>query len=79
MFIWWRLKRQNKLLAVLVLLFENSGWEKDHPRKGSSFLLLQRSLQVPRAKALLGIINQNPLKIILFYYSVFGFILEYFP
>lgn len=62
MFVYWGLKRkQIWLLAMLFFLvvLEGVGWGNDHPAMASSFSLLQRSLQIPKAKTLLGIIHQK--------------------
>lgn len=61
MFIYRTLKRQKKGVsyAVCLAIAEGVGWGNDHPRKGSGFLLLQRSLQVPSAKTLFGVIYQK--------------------
>lgn len=46
------------MLFFLVVL-EGVEWGNDHPAKASSFSLLQRSLQIPKVKILLGIIHQK--------------------
>lgn len=75
MLIGWNLKRkQNQSLAVLFFPVYLKVWMgNDHPTKGSSFLLLQRTLQVPYVETF-GKFTKSPLKIVLFYYLVLGFL-----
>lgn len=76
-------KKKTRLIVAMLfflVVLEGIGWGHDHPTKGSSFLLLPRSLKSPKQK-LLGIIHQkfceNSIVLLVSLWVYFGNLLKY--